>query len=75
MERVENILQTSDVITVPSCWPEPSSKVSSRGWEARSVFATRSGGMEIVIVKGEDWFLVDIGDVNIQGNDFLFLAR
>lgn len=61
---VENIYHTSDIIVVPSRWPEPFGLINIEAGACRlPVVATNVGGVPEIIKDGINGYLVEAGDV------------
>lgn len=65
VSKPENLYQTSDIIVMPSRWPEPLGLINLEAGACRKpVVATRVGGIPEVVHDGVNGYLVAPGDVD-----------
>jgi len=65
VSKPENLYQTSDIIVMPSRWPEPLGLINLEAGACRKpVVATRVGGIPEVVHEGVNGYLVAPGDVD-----------
>jgi len=65
ISKPENLYHTSDIIVVPSRWPEPLGLINLEAGACRKpVVATRVGGIPEVVHDGVNGYLVAPGDVD-----------
>lgn len=65
VSKPENLYQTSDIIVMPSRWPEPLGLINLEAGACRKpVVTTRIGGIPEVVQDGVNGYLVAPGDVD-----------